>query len=621
MMNKYITPLIISLTILLSISLTFDKDLSSLKLGALSEAADGQIVSIKAMQAERRVALVIGNGAYKSSPLKNPVNDALAMAQVLKGLNFEVISGVNLNKDEMMKLVIAFGNKIKDGGVGLFYFAGHGVQYNGQNFLIPINAIIDSQEVIEVESMSADYVLARMDAAKNRLNIVILDACRNNPFARSFRSIENGLAQMKAGRGTFIAYATAPGSTASDGDGEHGLFTQELIRNMQRPGLKIEEMFKDVRAAVQNTNNKQTPWESSSLTGDFYFKIDTNESVSNKPTAQTAAIVVKPDQEHWETIKDSIDISDFIDFINEHPKSNLIPAAQAKIKQLKKTQQNGQEATAKGIKIISNDKNNKDVQPSQNNIKSGANTHDTAQQSLMPAEDNLQGEITDINDDEGITDANAQYLQGVIALYHKDYNKAFGWFKKSALQGNANAYFKLGTMYRRGLGVNKDIVKAISLFLKSCKGGHIDAVNNLKSIRDNNSTNQISELASAAISKCQDYERNYEIEGSPQNTPKSPTTDQQNPVVNSQTNTQGDIQDTQGLTIINEGPTTKLPQTVQPIKKIERINQQNFNTMELSERNRKLREERRQRIHQRKIEHRETFTRFENETKHNHNHR
>ncbi|MBF0472194.1 MAG: SUMF1/EgtB/PvdO family nonheme iron enzyme [Nitrospirae bacterium] len=300
---------------------------------------DDRAVQIKAMKTEKRVALVIGNGAYKSSPLNNPVNDALAMAKVLESLNFEVISGVNLTKDEMMKRVIDFGNKIKDGGVGLFYFAGHGVQYNGQNYLIPIDAKIDSQEVIEVEAMSADYVLARMDAAKNRLNIVILDACRNNPFARSFRSVSNGLAQMKAPEGSFIAYATAPGSVASDGGGKNGLYTQELIKSMNKPGLKIEEMFKDVRISVESqSGKKQTPWESSSITGDFYFKIDQNAVLPNNqtPVVQTNQKTLNPVEEHWETIKNSTEISDFRDFIRAHPKSKFVAAANAKIKQLDK---------------------------------------------------------------------------------------------------------------------------------------------------------------------------------------------------------------------------------------------------------------------------------------------
>ncbi|MBF0473129.1 MAG: tetratricopeptide repeat protein [Nitrospirae bacterium] len=252
-----------------------------------SQTADDN--SLSEMQTEKRVALVIGNGDYKNiKTLRNPVNDAKAMAEVLRELNFEVITDVNLFKDEMIKLVRTFGDKIKYGGVGLFYFAGHGVQVNGKNYLIPVNANIDSQEVVETEAVDADYILARMDAAKNRLNIVILDACRDNPF-KGFRSVGGGgLAMMNAPRGTFIAYATSPGSVASDGDGQHGLFTQAMINSMNKSGLKIEEMFKEVSGAVQQASNeKQTPWIASNITGDFYFKLGTNSNGSKDPSLNT----------------------------------------------------------------------------------------------------------------------------------------------------------------------------------------------------------------------------------------------------------------------------------------------------------------------------------------------
>ena len=139
---------------------------------------------------------------------------------------------------------------------------------------------------MELESVSADRVLAKMEAARNGMNLVILDACRNNPYARSFRSASQGLATLNAASGTFIAYATSPGSVASDGKGDNGLYTGELIRYMKTPGLKVEEVFKRVRANVQKkSNNKQVPWEASSLTGDFFFK----------PTAISVSVIPKVD--------------------------------------------------------------------------------------------------------------------------------------------------------------------------------------------------------------------------------------------------------------------------------------------------------------------------------------
>lgn len=233
---------------------------------------DRQLVQENA--AERRVALVIGNGAYESGPLKNPVNDARDVADALRGSGFDVIFKENLDQNNMKRAIREFGTKIRNGGVALFYYAGHGIQVKGVNYLVPVDAKVQTEQDVEYETVDAGFVLAQMDSAKTSVNIVILDACRNNPFARSFRSTSNGLAQMDAPSGTLIAYATAPGSVASDGGlARNGLYTQELLKVISTPNLSIEEVFKRVRISVRGlTQGKQTPWESSSLTGDFSFR-------------------------------------------------------------------------------------------------------------------------------------------------------------------------------------------------------------------------------------------------------------------------------------------------------------------------------------------------------------
>jgi uncharacterized caspase-like protein len=169
------------------------------------------------IEKSKRFALVIGNAAYKGSPLSNPVNDARDIAQTLSDLGFEVIYKQNATQAEMKSAIRAFGDRIVKGDVALFYFAGHGAQVNGENYLIPVGAVITKEEEIEYESVNAGFVLAQMASAGNKMNIVILDACRNNPFARSFRSQAQGLAQIRAPAGTIIAYATEPGSVAADG--------------------------------------------------------------------------------------------------------------------------------------------------------------------------------------------------------------------------------------------------------------------------------------------------------------------------------------------------------------------------------------------------------------------
>jgi len=222
--------------------------------------------------AEQRVALVIGNSQYKDSPLLNPVNDARAIGEALRRAGFRVVEKENIGRVEMQLALRDFGDALKGGGVGLFYFAGHGVQVKGRNFLIPVDASIEREDEVAYNGVDASQVLDKMEAANNRLNIVILDACRNNPFARSFRSSSAGLAQMEAPVGTFIAFATAPGSVASDGQGKNGLYTQHLLRAMLRPGIKIEDVFKNVRAGVRrDSSGRQVPWENTSLEGDFVF--------------------------------------------------------------------------------------------------------------------------------------------------------------------------------------------------------------------------------------------------------------------------------------------------------------------------------------------------------------
>ncbi len=225
-------------------------------------------------KAEQRVALIIGNGAYAQGSLANPVNDARDMAAALRSVGFEVMSGENVNQTQMKRLIRDFGQKIRNGGVGLFYFAGHGVQANNRNYLIPVGVEINSEAEVEYEAVEAGFVLAQMQEARNRLNIVILDACRNNPFARSFRSGARGLAVTRsAPTGTLVAYATAADNVANDGAGRNGLFTQELLTNLKTPGLTLESVFRRTRTSVRSkSGGQQVPYEYTSVEGeDFYF--------------------------------------------------------------------------------------------------------------------------------------------------------------------------------------------------------------------------------------------------------------------------------------------------------------------------------------------------------------
>jgi len=224
-----------------------------------------------AQAAERRLALVIGNSGYRDAPLLNPGNDARAMAQVLREAGFTVMERRNLNQAAMRGAIREFGDALAKGGVGLFFYAGHGMQVKGRNFMIPIGHDIRREDEVEDQSVDVGLVLQKMASARNALNILILDACRNNPFG--FGSTAQGLAPLDAPAGTLVAFATAPGQVAADGTDDNSVYTKHLAAYMREPGLKVEDTFKRVRAAVrQESGGRQVPWENTSLETDFYFR-------------------------------------------------------------------------------------------------------------------------------------------------------------------------------------------------------------------------------------------------------------------------------------------------------------------------------------------------------------
>jgi uncharacterized caspase-like protein len=237
---------------------------------------------------------------YSSGPLKNPVNDAADMAAVLKKLGFIVTLKKNAKLQEMDEAIEELGNKLKRGGVGLFYYAGHGVQVNGANYLLPIGAKINKEADVKYQAVDANRILDEMATANNGLNIVILDACRDNPFVRSFRNASRGLAIVSsAPSGTFISYSTSPGNVARDGDGRNSPYAAALIKFMQKPGVTISDVFINVRKKLKKETD-QVPWELSSLEGEFYFvpgssKTATDISTSGKTvTDRDESSVSKP---------------------------------------------------------------------------------------------------------------------------------------------------------------------------------------------------------------------------------------------------------------------------------------------------------------------------------------
>lgn len=230
----------------------------------------------RAAVAGERIALIIGNGAYSSiSPLDNPVSDAQLMAESLGNMGFEVILMTDADLGTLKRGVAEFGRALREAGpdaTGLFYYAGHGVQSFGANYLLPTDTVVNDPADLDFVALEAQSVLRQMASARNRTNIVILDACRNNPFQDIRDFGDNGLAEMKAPTGTFLAYATEPGGVALDGVGDNSPFSAALAREMQVPGRPLEEVFRNVRIAVlEETAGQQTPWDTSSLTAEFTF--------------------------------------------------------------------------------------------------------------------------------------------------------------------------------------------------------------------------------------------------------------------------------------------------------------------------------------------------------------
>ncbi|MGD0266543.1 MAG: caspase family protein [Candidatus Methylomirabilota bacterium] len=479
---------------------------------------------------ERRLALVIGNSRYSSAPLRNPVNDARAMATTLRSFGFDVLLYEDVSYKDLRRAIIEFGNQLRDGGVGVFYYAGHGVQVNGRNYMVPVDAVIQGDAEVAVEALDVDYVLSRMDTARNRLNIVILDACRDDPFSRSFRSPTHGLASIDAPIGTLIAYATAPGKVAQDGEGPNGLYTSELLKAMEVPGLKIEDVFKRVRQSVsKQTNGQQVPWEASSLIGDFSFTTlpggASTASRGDRPVTPQLEVPEKPERtegsqtpsapsDELERAKEYISASNWasaLPLLREAARKGSaeamwrlgtfyggglgVPRDQAEaVRWNLKGAEAGSFSAMRDLGLM---------------YQNGWGVTKDQAEALRWYRKSADGGNTDAMNDLGLayangwgvpkSDAEAERwvrksadagnmvaLRNVGLAFHngsygltKDDAEAARWFRKAAEAGNTLAMRDLGLMYQNGWGVTKDQAEALRWYRKSADGGNTDAMNDL----------------------------------------------------------------------------------------------------------------------------------------------
>ncbi len=291
--------------------------------------------------AGRRVALIIGNAAYPTSPLSNPGNDARAVSGALAGLGFTVIEARDASKQQMEQAIARTQDALKGGGgVGLLYYAGHGLQLDWRNFLVPVDARLATARDVAVQTVDVQQVLDAFKAAGNAMSIIVLDACRDNPFGATGRGA--GLAPMDAQWGTFLAYATAPGNVAEDGSSDSGnsLYTRHLVQELKQPGARIEDVFKRVRLQVrQHTQGRQVPWESTSLEQEFYFDPKATPAPVPMPEierlnqADASLVLEKAD---WDRIKASNQPDDFYAYLKKYPDGFISEQAQFRLDQLQR---------------------------------------------------------------------------------------------------------------------------------------------------------------------------------------------------------------------------------------------------------------------------------------------
>lgn len=477
------------------------------------------ISTVSDADAEERVALVIGNSTYKSSPLKNPKRDAALMTRTLKDVGFKVIELVDADQKAMKRAMVNFGRELrKSGSVGLFYYAGHGVQVDGENFLIPIGADIEDESEVAVEAVSVNDFMRTMERSSSRINIAIFDACRNNPFASSSRSGTRGLARVDAPTGTIIAYATAPGQVALDGDSENSPYTAALVDAIHQDGLTIENVFKRARRKVlKQTGRKQTPWENSSLTGDFYFRKGSGgPTASGQPAPETDKRFAE--LEYWETVKDTSDSGAIRGYLERFPDGMFAELAEMKLGTLSgETKvaavpggtlnqglggladpgaQDGESLYQRGLKFdwgrgIPQDK----AEAERHYQKAARVGHAGAMRNLGLMYEYGDGVPKDTGDafrwyQKAAESGDADGMSRLAHMYAfgkgvtRNERQAVRWYQQAAGEGIAEAMHNLGVLVEAGKGTRKDPVRAANLYRKAADKGFVSAKRALAALLD-----------------------------------------------------------------------------------------------------------------------------------------
>lgn len=298
--------------------------------------AVGAVVFASLTANASRVALLIGNNNYSTAPLRNAVNDARDLSDTLKELGFTVIVRENASRQEMIGAIREFGTKLDGAEAALFFYAGHAMQFKDRNYLIPTDADMKSEDDVTFSSVEISQIFDRMERAKTRFNFIVLDACRDNPFASAFKVSSSGLAQIaNAPSGTLVAYATAPGSVAADGFGRNGVYTKHILQQIKVPDLPVEIMFKRVREAVEReTRRLQTPWDVSSLKGDFAFNgsgAGTRTAAAPAAAGPSSDAQLAIEREFWVSVRDSTRADDIQAYLDKYPQGQYVSLAKNRI--------------------------------------------------------------------------------------------------------------------------------------------------------------------------------------------------------------------------------------------------------------------------------------------------
>ncbi len=431
-------------------------------------------------QAESRIALVIGNSGYTVAPLANPKNDAEAMAKSLKSVGFDVTKLIDIDQKGMRRAVVEFGRKLRNSdSVGLFYYAGHGVQVDGANFLVPVGSDIRDEQEVAVEGVNLEEILKTMERASSRMNIVVLDACRNNPFEGMARSGSRGLAPVSAPAGTFIAFATAPGQVALDGTGDNSPYSAALAQAIPSTGIVLEEVFRKTRRQVlAATGNRQTPWEHSSLTGEFYFKPKTAQPEESRRTvaldglddAELAEILA------WDRVKSLNDAALFKQHMARYPNGIFADVARVKLEQATtRVSETGAGSVAGWIGTVL-----------------GASRGDPEAERLLEAAVKLDTVGTPESQVEAFKLYMAAAERGLPPAMHqlaRAYDKGRGvdkslieaavWYRRAADFGHPPSMASLGTMLEHGDGAPIDLAEALRLYRTAAEAGEPNAMTSL----------------------------------------------------------------------------------------------------------------------------------------------